>query len=79
MKESKQDRLLRFMRKFRMIPTSRVIQWGQDNYYNRAERAARQLAEDGHIRRVTTEELLKRFKRVPRESFWTCLKSVKNS
>jgi hypothetical protein len=57
-----------------MIPTSRVIAWGRSNYYNRAERAARQLAVDGDLRRVTTEELLTRFKRLPKEGYWTTIK-----
>jgi hypothetical protein len=66
----KREQLLLFLRSQEFTKTSDVIRWGSMNFSNRAERDARQLAEEGLIRRLTDEE--KRFRGFNgKEDVWT--------
>jgi len=50
------EKLYNFIRFKKIIPTHEVLRWGLENYSNRAERNARQLAEEKKIIRLTKEE-----------------------
>jgi hypothetical protein len=60
-KPSKKEQLLSYIRALRYVKTSEVINWGSDHYSNRADRDARQLAQEGKIRRLSKEERMLRF------------------
>jgi len=49
---SKKEQLLEWMQPKVWVKTSEVIKWGVDNFCNRAERYARDLAEEGKITRM---------------------------
>lgn len=51
----KKEQLLEFIQFRRRVKTSEVIRWGIDNYHNRADRDARDLAKEGKIRRMNPE------------------------
>ena len=50
--KSKKDQLLDWIKRRGRARTSEVILWGTSNYCNRADRNARQLAEEGKIFRM---------------------------
>lgn len=52
---TKKDMLYEFIKKKGRCRTSDVIKWGTENYYNRADRTARDLASEGKIWRVKDE------------------------
>ena len=51
-KRTKKDELLDFIRSKKWCRTSEIIQWGSAHFYNRAERTARDLANEGFIKRM---------------------------
>ena len=51
-KLTKKEELLKWLKERRRAKTSEVIRWGVDNYSNRSERNARQLAKEGKIKRM---------------------------
>lgn len=58
-KSSKKSLLLGWMRAVKIFKTSDVIKWGQANFYNRAERTARDFATKkggNKIERLTDDE-----------------------
>lgn len=57
-KRSSKERLWAWMLEQKYIKTSMIIKWGVENFSNRADRNARQLAEEhpGIIRRLTDQE-----------------------
>jgi len=61
--KSKKMQLLEWIKLHHWVKTSEVIQWGQEHYYNRAEKTARELAEgeDPKIKRMSKDEILLRF------------------
>ena len=65
----KKDQLLDFIRDRVWVRTSEIITWGSKNYYNRAERTARDLASEGLIRRMPEELKKLRFSKT-REDVW---------
>ncbi|MFA6142479.1 MAG: hypothetical protein WC738_04200 [Candidatus Omnitrophota bacterium] len=54
-RHDKKEQLFEFIKARRYVKTSDVIRWGLDNYHNRADRDARDLAGEGRIRRMNTE------------------------
>jgi len=59
-KRTSKEKLLDWMRQKKEARTSDIIKWGVDNYSNRADRNARQLASEGYLRRMDDSE--KRFR-----------------
>lgn len=57
---TKKEQLYLFIKGKEFVRTSEVIRWGTENFSNRAERDARQLAQDGLIVRMDDSE--KRFR-----------------
>lgn len=55
-KRSVKEKLYDWMKSRQWTRTSDVIKWGSANFSNGAERAARLLASEGKIRRMTDEE-----------------------
>ena len=53
--------LLDFIKQKHWVKTSDVIKFGVENYSNRADRNARQLAKEGKIKRMSEEERKFRF------------------
>jgi hypothetical protein len=53
---SKKEQLRLWIKSKEFARTSEVIRWGSDNFTNRADRYARDLAEEGFLRRLTLEE-----------------------
>jgi hypothetical protein len=53
----------------RPIKTSEVIRWGSDHFSNRADRNARQLANDGKIERLSDTEKQQLFGNI-KEDVW---------
>jgi hypothetical protein len=68
-KLSKKEELFNFIRDKLWCKTSDIIAWGSKNYYNRAERTARDLASEGKIRRMSEEHKTFRFKNI-KEDVW---------
>ena len=68
----KRERLKKYLLSRLYTKTSDVIAWGQDNFFNRAEREARDLAEEGLIRRLTDQEKIFYGFRT-KEDIWTNL------
>jgi len=66
---TKKEQLFNFIRDKVWVRTSEIIAWGSRNYYNRAERTARDLATEGKIRRMPEELKKLRFKET-REEVW---------
>ena len=67
------DRLYEWMKsQKRYIKTSEIIRYGVENYSNRADRNARQLAQEGKIKRI--DDQLKRmiFNKI-KEDVWEVL------
>ena len=62
-KKSAKERLWDWILEQKYIKTSMIIKWGTDNYSNRADRNARQLAIEhpGVFRRLTDEEKYRHF------------------
>jgi len=54
--KTKKAQLLDYLRAKKWCRTSEVILWGTRNFCNRAERNARQLAEEGKIKRMSDED-----------------------
>ena len=52
MQNTKKELLKNWLREQKVVKTSDVIRFGLQNYYTRAERTARELAEEGYIRRI---------------------------
>ena len=71
--KTKKQELLEWLRDRRWATTSDVIKWGSDHYSTRADRDARQLAEEGLIRRATDEEKERMNKR-GKQDVWLCEK-----
>lgn len=67
--ESKKQQLREWILSRRGVRTSEVIAWGQQNYHNRAERDARDLAKAGLIERMGQEKKAKIFGDT-REDVW---------
>lgn len=68
-KLTKKEELFNFIRDKVWCRTSEIISWGSKNFYNRAERTARDLATEGKIRRMPEELKKLRFKET-REEVW---------
>lgn len=68
-KRTDKEKLLDFMRDKKWAKTSEILAWGLQNYSNRADRNARQLAQDGHLRRMSDDEKLFRFGKIA-EDIW---------
>ena len=71
-KRSDKDKLLEYFKIKKTLKTHDVIEWGLKNGSNRAERNARQLAEENKIRRLTDEEKAQLFWYLPKmkEDVW---------
>lgn len=52
----KKDQLLIWIKRNKYVYTHDVQNWGSHNYHSRAERDARELAEEHGIRRMTEKE-----------------------
>lgn len=63
------EKLLDFMREKKWAKTSEILAWGLANYSNRADRNARQLAQDGCLRRMSGDEKIFRFGKIA-EDVW---------
>lgn len=50
--------------------SSEVLQWGIDNYHNRALRDVQKICEQGKIRRLTNKEKIMVFGKI-REGVWS--------
>lgn len=68
-KLTKKEELFNFIRDRVWVRTSEIIAWGSKNYYNRAERTARDLATEGKIKRMS-EELKKLRYSKTKEEVW---------
>lgn len=55
------ERLWNWLKEQEFVKTSSIIAWGVQNYSNRADRNARQLAQEGKLIRLTDEEKAFRF------------------
>lgn len=55
------DALWNFLKTKKFVKTSEIIKWGANNYSNRADRNARNFAREGRLRRLTDEEVMRRF------------------
>ena len=55
---TKKQQLLDYIKQRHYVPTSEINRWGLDHFHIRADRDARDLAEEGRIRRLTKEEML---------------------
>ena len=58
-RRTSKEKLLDFIQLRKIVKTHEVIEWGVRNFSNRADRDARQLAEEGKIKRM--EDSRKRF------------------
>ena len=67
--KTKKEQLLDFIRDKVWCRTSEIIAWGSQNFYNRAERTARDLATEGKIRRMPDHLKELRFPRT-KEEVW---------
>ena len=76
MKLTKKEQLLSFIRSNGMVKTSDVDAWGYSNKYTTAMRTARQLAQEGFIRRATSEEQIESFPFTKRERVWVFVKDI---
>jgi hypothetical protein len=74
--KTKKDLLYEFINKNGRCRTSDVIRWGSENYYNRADRTARDLAEEGKIWRVR-DEIARILCGDTKEEFWSVYLSDK--
>ena len=63
----KREQLLDYIRAKQWVKTSSVIRWGLDHGHTRAERDARDLAEEGFIRRMDKEKVKLRFGEIGEE------------
>ena len=54
-KRTAKEKLFEFIQHKKIVTTSDVQEWGTLHHSNRAERNARELAEEGKIRRMTPE------------------------
>jgi len=68
---SKREELYIFIKDKSYCRTSGVIRWGTQNFRNRAEVDARQLAEEGRIRRLEETEKVFRWFGNTKEEVWT--------
>lgn len=68
-KRTDSDKLLDFMRVKKWAKTSDIIAWGLANYSNRADRNARQLAQDGYLARMPDADKVFRFGNI-KEDVW---------
>ena len=71
--------LAMFIRDARLCRTSDVVQWGLDNFYVSAERAAQLLAERGYLRRMTDEEVRSYFHRDINQGVWVPTKQLRDA
>lgn len=55
-KKSKKQLLLEFILNRNWTKTHEVQEWGLKNFHSRAHRDAQELAEEGYIRRMTSDE-----------------------
>lgn len=55
-RSSKKDQLYNFIRDKKWVKTSEIILWGTKNYYNRADRTARDLAKENKIMRMSDDK-----------------------
>ena len=53
---SSKDKLYEFIKRKQYVRTSEIIRFGVDNFSNRADRNARQLAKEGKIRRMNPDK-----------------------
>ena len=67
---TKKQQLLAWIQNHRWMRTSDVIRWGVDNYFNRAERTMRDLAQEGFVRRATEEEKARMFVGKMKQDVW---------
>lgn len=75
-KKSAKDRLLAYFKQEKVLKSSDVIRWGcREGYSNRSARNARQLANEGKIRRLTKKETTERFGRIA-EAVWVYEKTT---
>lgn len=58
--KTKKEQLIEFIRQRVWCKSSDIVRWGVENYYIRADRTARELAEEGIIRRMPDD--LKNFR-----------------
>ncbi len=56
---SSKTKLYDFIKSKGRVKTSEIIQWGCRNFSNRADRNARQLAEEGLIKRMDKEKKIR--------------------
>ena len=68
---TKREKFREWIMQREWVTTSDVIRWGLDNFYNRADREARALAEDGKLRRLTDEEKIRVLGKNSRQDVWT--------
>lgn len=69
---SKKDQLLAWIQEKGHARTSDVVKWGSANFSGRAERNARQLAEEGKIRRMDDSEKARYGYGRSKEEIWIC-------
>lgn len=56
MKLSKKNQLWNFLKQYKFVRTSDIMQWGIRNYTNSPDRYARRLAEEGKLIRLTPSQ-----------------------
>ena len=62
--KSKKSQLLEWIKQKHYVKTSEILLWGTQNYSNRASRNARQLTQDGNIRRLSHQEIILHFGKI---------------
>ena len=67
---SKKEQLLKYIKSIYYAPTSSIIKWGCENFSNRSERTARELAGEGKIRRMSDDEKIKSRFSNKKEDIW---------
>ena len=70
--KSKKEQLLDYMRQMRWTKTSAIIKWGLDNFHTRSERDARDMAQEGKIKRMDKDEKVFRFGNI-KEDVWIAI------
>ena len=71
-KMSKKQQLLEWIQENGTVKTHEVIAWGVAHYTNGAERLARQLAQEGKLRRINDLEKLVHYGKI-KEDVWVAI------
>ena len=71
--KTKKEQMLDFIKEKHYVRTSETIKFASSIYSNRGDRDCRQLAEEGHIERLSKQDKIRMFG-VTKEEIWRFIK-----